>query len=238
MPRPRKPSIITHEEERALGRRIKQGDIEAKHQLVGIHHPFVVWLASRYVNCGVSMEELIQSGVLGLLEALERYDPERPTRLLTLAFWTIRRHMIDCIRESTCFSSDGAFRRMARYSLDETVPDGLRHPVSMDSTIVGSDDSHGDQQTLGATLIDPKALDPMDAADGAELATVARGALKRMKMRTKAIIRMKLGINIGKDKKREPMTFVQIGQHFGISAERTRRIYLLAIHRLRGRMQR
>jgi len=230
MSRPRKQHL-TREEERELSRRSQAGDIQARHKLVEAHYPFVVWVADRYTGCGVSNEEMIQAGVLGLLEAIER-DNLGEVRLLTFGFWAIRRHIIAAIRESTVFSSDGAYNRAIRYSLDGGVPEELRKPVSLDQLI--GDDSE-EQQTLGATLIDTKAPDPSDAADDGEGIDIAKAALRNMKTRTRQIVRMRIGLSRGD--KQPGMSFVAIAKHFKISAERARRIYITAIRRLKRKME-
>lgn len=220
---------ISREEERRLGRLALGGDLAARHALVEAHYAFVIWVAARYGNCGVDSEELIQAGAMGLLEAIDRYDPDRPTRLLTMAFWIIRRRIIEAIKESTCFSRDG-YRRAIRYSLDGGIPDELR-TISMETPSIGGDDD--EKQTLGSTLEDHRAVDPSEAACDGESVSISKKALRNIKKRTREIVQMRLGIC--RDK-RPAMSFSDIAHHFGVSSERIRRIYVLAIRRIRSKL--
>lgn len=213
---------ITREEERALGRRVLRGDKKAREALALAHQPFVIHIATRYGGRGAAHLEMVQAGMLGLMESIDRYDPERPTRLLTLAFWTIRRRVIETIRENAQMHKCS--------SLDASLPSESR-PVSL-SQANGESDSGA--STLGELLIDDRAVSPLDEAVNDESLGRAKNALRNMKTRTRQIVRMRLGMQ------RPPTagaSFVEIGRHFGISAERVRRIYVGAIRRLKGKVE-
>lgn len=225
---------LSHEEERVLGRRMKAGDVHARHALVEAHYGFVLWIVARYTGAGVDADELKQAGSLGLMEALERYDPERPTRLLTMAFYSIRRHIVDVIREEHGYNN--VYGRPARikpkHSIEGNIPEELRQrPISMSTPY--SDADTQEPQVLSDIIADPKAIDPADAVEDNEGATIAKAALRRMKTRTRQIVQMRLGI--ARDK-RPGLSFVEIGRHFGISAERVRRIFIHAIKKLRRKL--
>lgn len=233
---PKRRPHIPREEEQRLGRLMKKGDQTAKHQLVEAHYGFVLWIASRYLGCGVPMEELRQAGALGLLKAMERYDPERPTRLLTLAFYSIRRHIIDVIREELGYvSTRGRTKKIrGKYSLERTLANewGQVLSVSLNESVRGEEEEG--PMVLGDVLPDPHAADPADIADDNEGASIATHMLRGMQTRTRSIIQMRLGT---KRDKKPGMSFVEIGRHYGISAERARKIFANAMKRLRRRIE-
>src|SRR5256885_2148531 len=86
--------LLTREEEQALGRRIRAGDEQAKARLVEANLRLVVQVARRYANRGLPLPDLIEEGNLGLLRAVEKYEPERGTRFSTYAVWWIRQAVV------------------------------------------------------------------------------------------------------------------------------------------------
>ena len=82
--------LLASAEEKELARRAEAGDEEALRRLVTSHLRFVIAIARRYRGWGLPMNELIQQGALGLVQAVRRFDPERGVRLSTYAMWSIR----------------------------------------------------------------------------------------------------------------------------------------------------
>ena len=95
-----KSSILGKEEERALARRANEGDEEAEEKLITSHLGFVFKLANGYRRSGVPMSDLVQEGMVGLIHAVRRYNPDLDTRLSTYARWWIRASMQDYIVKS------------------------------------------------------------------------------------------------------------------------------------------
>lgn len=92
--------LLTREEEVMLARRSHAGDSDAAGLLIRSHLRLVIKVASRYRNYGLPMNELIQEGNIGLIQAVERFDPERGVRLATYAMWWIKAAIQDYILRS------------------------------------------------------------------------------------------------------------------------------------------
>ncbi|RLB67406.1 MAG: RNA polymerase subunit sigma, partial [Deltaproteobacteria bacterium] len=85
-----KSNLLTAEEERALARRIDEGDMEARDQMIVSNLRLVVKIAKRYMNRGLPFLDLIEEGNLGLIKAVERFKLSKECRFSTYATWWIR----------------------------------------------------------------------------------------------------------------------------------------------------
>src|SRR5688572_18334702 len=93
---------LTLEEERELGRRIRHlGESQALRRLLEANLRFVVSYASRYRNLGVPLLDLIHEGNIGLIEAAQRFDPERDPKFITCAVWWIRQGIMHLLSQAS-----------------------------------------------------------------------------------------------------------------------------------------
>ena len=89
----RYPQPITQEQELTLANRARQGDADARNQLIQAHLRMVVNIARQYQRPGIEMLDLIQEGNIGLITAVDKFDPTQGHRLTTLAFYWINKHI-------------------------------------------------------------------------------------------------------------------------------------------------
>ncbi|MEW6279331.1 MAG: sigma-70 family RNA polymerase sigma factor [Candidatus Eremiobacterota bacterium] len=83
-------NLLTREDEQSLAERIRQGDQEARASLIEANLRLVLSMARKFLGMGLSFQDLVQEGNLGLMEAVEKFDPERGCRFSTYACWWIR----------------------------------------------------------------------------------------------------------------------------------------------------
>lgn len=87
-------SLLTPEEELALAERIRAGDLQARAHMIQANLRLVISLAKKYLGLGLAFQDLIQEGNLGLMEAVNKFDPDRGCRFATYATWWIRQAMM------------------------------------------------------------------------------------------------------------------------------------------------
>ena len=92
---------ISREEEKKLAKRAKKGDQEAINKLIRANLKFVVKIASRYQNRGLKLSELISEGNMGLIKAIEKFDPSKDIKLISYAVWWIKQRILFALAEKT-----------------------------------------------------------------------------------------------------------------------------------------
>jgi RNA polymerase primary sigma factor len=92
---------FTPDEEKVLGRRIRRGDREAIHRLVEANLRFVVSYVKKYRGMGLSLQDLINEGNLGLIEAARRFDPRRNVKFISYGVWWIRQAVIHALTQAS-----------------------------------------------------------------------------------------------------------------------------------------
>jgi len=220
-------ALLTVEEERAFARRFRDlGDGRAAHALVTANLRFVVSIARQYRSHGFRIADLVQEGNIGLMRAVQKFDPERGIRLITYAAWWIRAHIHDHIVRSWSLVRLGTTQNQRRLflSLSRASRELDARDLSLDAPV--GDDTGRSQLDLvpGA---DPR---PDDALAGAEEQALVAGrvekALARLDPRERYIVEKRV---MGE----RPMTLGEIGAHLGFSRERARQIEVRARTKLR-----
>ncbi|TCJ20442.1 RNA polymerase sigma factor RpoD/SigA [Rubrobacter taiwanensis] len=210
--------LLTPEEERELGRRIREGDEEAWRKLVEHNLRLVVSLARPYAMKGAPLADVIQAGNLGLMRAARSFDPDRGTRFATYAGWWIRQHIQRALpNESGNIRIPEHIERQKRQGL---IDDDLPYTVSLESPI-------GDDGTLGELIPDQRAEEIDNAVTGIAL----REALKELPGRDARVLAMRYGLD------GVAHSFTEIGRALKVTSTRARQLHDRAIKNLRTALE-
>ena len=249
-------TLLTAEEEIALGRGVQAGDEPARQRMIEANLRLVVKVARGYVGRGVPLLDLIEEGNLGLMHAVTKFDPDRGCRFSTYATWWIRQAVeravinqgrtvrlpIHVARELASYvRAEQALRReLARTPTTREVSERTgfsteqiaklrrirERSVSVDAPL---DDTGG--HVLLDCLNDDQAENPRDCACAEELSTLIKGWLEELSPRHREVIEMRFGIN-----GRERLTLEHVGQALGLTRERVRQVQIAAMRRLRRKL--
>jgi RNA polymerase primary sigma factor len=249
-----KTPLLTREQERDLARRIHKGDQKALDGLVKANLRFVVSIAKQYSNQGLSLEDLINEGNLGLIKAAHRFDEERGFKFISYAVWWIRQAMLQALAEHSRIvrlplNRAGTLYRIGKASrqLDQELgrqpsPEEIakRLNISIEevedtmviaNTHVSLDDPYSadkDDTALVDYLTDENQAAPDEDTYVSALSDDLEKALGPLTDRERMILSLYFGL--GGD---EPMTLEDIGKKLHLTRERIRQIKEKAIQRLR-----
>ncbi len=237
--------LLTRRGEIELSKRAKQGDGRARQRLIEKNLRLVVSVAKRYRGYGLPFEDLIQEGNIGLMKAVEKFDPDRGFRFSTYATWWIRQavqravadkgrtirvpvHMTDKIRKMARMYN-GLLTELGREPTDEEVASGLGWTVKdvrdvkgamPDATSLNQPlSSEGDASELGDFVEDERASDtPGEVMREMESAGLQQ-AIERLPERHRYVLVRRYGLD-----DREPATLAELGDELDISRERVRQL--------------
>jgi RNA polymerase primary sigma factor len=249
-----KTPLLTREQEQDLARKIRTGSQSALDQLVKANLRFVVSIAKQYANQGLSLEDLINEGNLGLIKAAHRFDEKRGYKFISYAVWWIRQAMLQALAEHSRIvrlplNRAGTLYRIGKTSrqLDQELGrqptpqeiskklgisvEEVEETMKIANTHVSLDDPYSndkDDNALVDYLTDEDQESPDEGTYSNALTEDMEKALNTLTEREKLILTLYFGIN-GSD----PLTLEDIGKKLKLTRERIRQIKEKAIQRLR-----
>ncbi len=234
---------LSREEEKRLAEKIAKGDIKALQELVRRNLKFVVSVANKYKGYRLSLQDLIEEGNIGLIQAAKRFDPSREVKFITYAVWWIRQAILHCMAEQSGTvklpikqvgkvyqmgkKRQALTQSLEREPTEKEVAEGMgfkeddvhfimqayRTHLSLDAPL------KTDESTAYIDLLENSNTIPYDDEIMQEsLHAKVELLLHDLQPREEKIIRMRFGFN------GEAKTLEEIGKEIGLSRERVRQI--------------
>lgn len=248
-----KTPLLSAEEEKELALRVIRGDAEARDRLIRANLRLVVSIAKNYVNRGLSFLDLIEEGNVGLLRAVEGYDPSEGWRFSTYATWWIKQsirraltntgktiripaYLIDKLTKWKMKSqelSDKLNRQLSPAEISKEMDitaeklnliERAIKPTGQLDTDITSDDL---VWALSEQIVDRRTRMPDEEISEAYEKENISKLLRGIEKREATVLRMRFGLDNG-----EPMTLQQVGEKLNISRERVRQIEREALRKL------
>ena len=248
-----KMSVLDSSTESKLAREVQEGDAKAKQELVLHNLRLVVSIAKKYLNRGMSFLDLIQEGNLGLMKAVEKYDPERGFRFSTYATWWIRQsitrslsdksrtirlpvHVVELISKLKKVIKK-LTERMGYSPTHEDIAKEMGIdvvkikeiiqvmdvPLSLSSRV--NSEEEGDLEDY---ISADENLSPEKLTNGTLLGMDINKALKYLTLKEAAVIRLRFGLDGGKER-----TLEEVGKILEVTRERVRQLEFRALKKLR-----
>jgi RNA polymerase primary sigma factor len=246
--------LLTPEQEIQLARRIKRGDQKALTQMVSANLRLVVKIARDYANFGLPLLDLISEGNIGLMKAVERFDPKKGGKLSTYAAWWIKQSITRALANQTktirlpihLVEKIGKMRRVSSQMMEELgrepSDDELAEEIGLSSSKVAElkraalrpaslDEpiQEGEFFQFRDIVGDEESDDPFETLRDKDMLEEVDELLDMLGDRERMIINSRFGLD-----GQEPKTLEEIGETFGVTRERIRQLQNVALLKLRG----
>ncbi|MFA5262291.1 MAG: RNA polymerase sigma factor RpoD/SigA [Opitutaceae bacterium] len=252
-----KTPLLTIQEEVSLAKRIRRGDKAARDHMISANLRLVVKIAMDYKDFGLPLLDLISEGNIGLIKAVERFDPRKGGKLSTYAAWWIKQsikralanqsktirlpvHLVDKIAKMRRVAM-ALSEELGREPDDEEIAIELGiptnkvahlksvsvRPASLDAPV----GNEGDSATFGEIVGDDNAVSPSDDLQAKNLSFDLHSMVDSLDPREAEIIKMRFGLD-GHDE----LTLEEVGKHFRVTRERVRQLQNLALSKMRKAM--
>jgi len=245
--------MLPREEEAELARQVRQGDEAAREKLIKANLRLVVYLAHEYEGRGVALLDLISEGNIGLMKAVDRYDPAKGAKLSGYATYWIQQRMrlsvynhgrtirvpieaqfkVRAAQRASVRLHEALGRPPRNQEIAEAIGvswdwlemmfEAMRFPVPLDEAVGDRDGS-----TVAELVADELAIPPDEAMAQANSLAALRQALGRLSSRERSVLRDRFGLE-----GTEERTLEEIGYQFGLTRERVRQIQSRALAKLR-----
>ncbi len=250
--------LLTPEEEAELAERVGRGDSEAREHMIRANLRLVVKIAQDYANNGLPLVDLIAEGNIGLMTAVDRFDPDRGAKFSTYSAWWINQsikralsnqsktirlpaHMVDKIARLRRISAM-LTEELGRVPSDEELSEELgiptqkisrlkrasQRPTSLDAPV-----NDGEGINFGEIIGDEKAVHPLEALEEKTLMGQLGDLLEVLDEREQRIIDARYGLDGNK-----PLKLEEVGGEFGVTRERIRQLQAKALGKMRRALHR
>jgi len=250
--------LLTRQEEIDLAARIKKGDKKAREHMIKANLRLVVKIARDYEGLGLPLLDMISEGNMGLMKAVERFDPAKGGKLSTYGSWWIKQaikralanqsktirlpvHVVDTIARMRRLAMK-LQERLGREPTDEELAPELGipaarvtqmhlasiRPASLDAPI-----SDEDSNSFSDIVEDEQAENPYELLEEKTVTAMLQELVKHLDAREATILRARFGLEGSQEQ-----TLEEVGANFGVTRERVRQIQNIALRKLRRMIER